>query len=185
MDVSFCNFMPRRSNLGVLCKAFKLPAAGQPSAVASESPWRLNSGCRRLTTPSSLLDLVFELGNAKAVAIRDFDVYTEKQCVEKKIQIILRVVQFTIPGTFANCFIPKHQGKMYGHIPSTTLHANRMPLVAKLQEPRFVCHGGVTTWVSITVNQQTMVSEPVIQISASVTRFENRVVYAYALWNVQ
>jgi hypothetical protein len=96
----------------------------------------------------------------------------------------LRMVHFTIPGTFGDCFIPKHQGKMYGHVPSTTLHANRVSLAAELQEPRFVCHGGVTTRVSITINQQTMVSEPVIWISASVTRPGNRVVYAHALFNV-
>jgi hypothetical protein len=72
---------------------------------------------------------------------------------------------------------------MHGHAPSTALRANRVSLAAKLQEPRFVCHGGVTTWLSTTVNQQTMVLEPVIRISASVTRPENRVVYAYALFN--
>jgi hypothetical protein len=73
---------------------------------------------------------------------------------------------------------------MYGHAPSTALHANRMSFAAKLQEPRFVCRGGVTTRLSITVNQQTMVLEPVTRISASVARPENRVVYTYALFNV-
>jgi hypothetical protein len=89
-----------------------------------------------------------------------------------------------IHGIFADCFIPKYQGKMYGHAPSTALHANRVSLAAKLQEPRFVCHGGVTTRLSITVSQQTMILELVIRISASVTRPGNRVVYAYALFNV-
>jgi hypothetical protein len=73
---------------------------------------------------------------------------------------------------------------MYGHAPSTALHANRVSLAAKVQEPRFVCHGGVTPRLSITVNQQTMVLEPVIRISASVTPPVNRVVYAYALFDV-
>jgi hypothetical protein len=73
---------------------------------------------------------------------------------------------------------------MHGHAPSTALYANRVSIAAKLQEPRFVCHGGVITRG---INHCQSADDGVEARDTDI-RFSyspgNRVVYAYALFNV-